>query len=192
MKIPFALIKPFMLLYLVTIITFPRVIITAKISNDLISEICRKTRNRILCSKLLKSNRRAHKASSLLQLGKISMDLSKSSAQETKNMIIKLHLRTRSDHRKLKERYKSCLTNYESAIHNLKLSNNYYKSGDFAKAGRYTAAALKETTSCEQNFAESAPADLQEENRKMECLCSVVLVICNSLSGRGFCQLLAD
>lgn len=186
---PFALIKSFILfsfiLSLLSSITFPGV--SAETSNDLISDVCRKARNPRLCSQVLRSNRRARKASSPLELWEVSMDLSKSSAQATKNTIIMLSLRTRD--RELRERYKSCVTSYDSAIYYLKIANHYWKGGDFAEVARYTAAALNEPISCRQNFARAAPAepaDLREGNDKLECLCSVVLIISNRLSGRHF------
>ncbi|KAI3469237.1 hypothetical protein Pfo_025900 [Paulownia fortunei] len=186
MEMPFALFKSFILFsFILSAIMLLRV--SAETSNDLISEVCKKTRNPRLCSQVLKSNRRALKASSPLELGEISMNLSKSSAQATKNMIIMLGLRTRD--RELKEQYKSCVMNYDSAIYYLKTANCYLKGGDFVRVGRYTAAAMNEPIYCRQNFARPAlaePAGFKEGNDKLECLCSVVLVISNRLSGRHF------
>ncbi|PIN00423.1 hypothetical protein CDL12_27071 [Handroanthus impetiginosus] len=178
MKMPFAPFKTFIFFSIIlSLLSF------LKSDDLLISEICRKTRNPNLCSQILKSNNRARKASSPVQLGVISMDLSKSTAQATKNMIIMLRLRTID--REMRARYKSCVMNYESAIYYLKLANYYLKGGDFANAGRYTAAALNEPISCRKIFAVE-PKDVKERNDRLECLCSVVLAICNNLySGRN-------
>ncbi|KAK4425997.1 hypothetical protein Salat_1793700 [Sesamum alatum] len=156
--------------------------VSANTSNDLISDVCKRTRTPRLCLQILKSNVRARKASSPLQLGEVSMDLSKSSAKATKNMILFSSLRTKD--KGLKERYKSCAVNYDSALYYINIANQYLKGGDFASVGRYIAAALNEPISCRHNFATAEPAGLKEGNDKLECLCSVVLVISDRLSGK--------
>ncbi|KAK4405434.1 hypothetical protein Sango_0549900 [Sesamum angolense] len=84
------------------------------------------------------------------------MDLSKSSAKATKNMILFSSLRTRD--KGLKERYKSCAVNYDSALYYINIANHYLKGGDYASVGRYAAAALNEPISCRHNFATAEPA----------------------------------
>ncbi|XP_011091907.1 pectinesterase inhibitor-like [Sesamum indicum] len=181
MELPFALLKPCILFFFILgNITFLRV--RAKTSNDLISDVCKRTTTPRLCLQILKSNGRARKASSPLELGEVSMDLSKSSAKATKNMILFSSLRTRD--KGLKERYKSCAVNYDSALYYINIANQYFKGGDYASVGRYTAAALNEPIACRHNFARAEPAWLREGNDKLECLCSVVLVISDHLSGR--------
>ncbi|KAK6160948.1 hypothetical protein DH2020_004329 [Rehmannia glutinosa] len=177
MKFPLVLIKLFLLFcFILSLLSsIILVCISAERSNDLIYEVCKKTRNPTLCLQLLKSNSKALKASSPLQLGEISINLSKSSAEATKNTIIMLRIRTRDV--ELKQRYKSCETNYDSAIYYLKIANYYLKGGDFANVGRYTAAALNEPIYCRESFARAAESTgLKEANDKLECLCSVVLV----------------
>ncbi|KAG8370575.1 hypothetical protein BUALT_Bualt14G0131400 [Buddleja alternifolia] len=182
MDMSFVLIK----LIIVFCFILSLLISNAETSNDLIFNICKKTRSPKLCSEILRSNRRARKASSLAELLDISMEMGKSSAQATKNMIIISRLRTRD--RETKERYKSCVTNYDSAAYYLKLANYYLKNGDYVKVSRYIAAALNEPVSCRQNFGRPErvePEGLKEGNDKLECLCSFGLVISNSLSGKN-------
>ncbi|KAL0457536.1 UNVERIFIED_CONTAM: hypothetical protein Slati_1092800 [Sesamum latifolium] len=181
MELSFPLIKPFILFFFILCnITFLRV--SAKTSNDLISDVCKRTRTPRLCLHILKSNGRARKASSPLELWEVSMDLSKSSAKATKNMILFSSLRTRD--KGLKDRYKSCAANYDSALYYINIANQYLKGGDYVSVGRYIAAAQNEPISCRQKFARAEPAGLKEGNGKLECLCNVVLVISDHLSGR--------
>ncbi|KAL7142086.1 hypothetical protein ABFS83_08G099300 [Erythranthe nasuta] len=161
--------------------------IKAEKSNCLICEVCKKSRNPKLCLQILNSNRKVRNASSPPELWKISMNLTKSSAQSTKNTIAMLSLRTCD--RAKKEQYKSCDMNYKSAIYYLNTANSEMKDNDFAKVGRYIASALNEPIRCRQSFTMrpylSEPSDLKEGNDKLECLCSVLLVISNYLSKKN-------
>ncbi|GFQ02064.1 pectinesterase inhibitor [Phtheirospermum japonicum] len=185
MELHFALIR-FLLLFSFIPSLLINIIISAKTPNNLISEVCNKTRNPSLCSQILKSNRKALEASSPLELGEIAINLSISSAQSTKKTtVMRRFLRTRD--RVLKDRYKYCATNYDSAVHYLKSANFFLKLGIFLKLAGYTAAALNEPIYCRESFAKQPPAEpawLKKGNDKLECLCSVVLVISNRLSGK--------
>ncbi|KAL0376321.1 UNVERIFIED_CONTAM: Pectinesterase inhibitor [Sesamum calycinum] len=157
MGLPFALIMPFFFFFFILSNTKLFLRVSAKTSNDLISDVCKRTRTPTLCLHILKSNGRARKASSPLQLGEVSTDLSKSSAKATRNMILFSSLRTRD--KGLKEQYKSCAANYDSALYYINIANHYLKGGDYASVGRYAAAALNEPISCRHNFASAEPAD---------------------------------
>lgn len=157
------------------------------VSADLISDVCAKARNPGMCSRLLRSDHQARKASSPLELGKVSTAMSIYSAQSTKNAIAILRLRTFD--RAKRVQYKSCETDYETALYYLRSA---LKVGDLRQAGRYAAAALNEPVHCRESFVKSRlsePARLKQGNDELECLCSVVLVISNHLSGRNLYSL---
>ncbi|GFP91401.1 pectinesterase inhibitor [Phtheirospermum japonicum] len=181
MELPFALVIRFLLLF-----SFILISTIAQTPNNLIFEICKKTRNPSLCSQILKSNRKAVKAYSPQELGEIAINLSIISAQAIKKTIFTKRFLKTGD-KVLKDRYKHCETNYESAIYYLKSSNYFLKHADISKLARYAAAAVNEPIYCRESFAKRPPAEpawLKEGNDKLECLCSVILVISNCLSGK--------
>lgn len=173
-----------LILSLLSIITFPGV--TSAPSPDLISQVCAKTKNPRLCLKYLYADMRTHWATSLRQLGEVSLNLSMSSAQATKQSITKLRLVTID--KTQKARLKSCLTNYESALYYLGTASHYWKIDKFEDVVPPAAAAVNEPVSCRGYFEEGpppVPSIVRDGSSKLETLCRVVLVVSNQLSGAG-------
>lgn len=183
MEVQHALTNSFILFSLINIITFSGV--TA--APDLISDVCSKTKDPKMCSKVLISDLRTLGAASYRQLGEASMNLSISGAQATKKTITRLRLVTIK--KKLKARLNSCLTTYDSALYYLGTAAHYWNSYKFEDVAAAVAAASNEPIACRGYFADGEPPQpqhLREGNNKLETLCRVVLVISNRLSKKSF------
>ncbi|KAL0388922.1 UNVERIFIED_CONTAM: hypothetical protein Sradi_2774000 [Sesamum radiatum] len=162
------------------IITYPKFIATA--SNDLINDICQKTKSP-LCSKILKSDRRARQATSIRVLGEVTLDMAMACTDSTAMLLRSLE-RTRNH--QLREKFENCWVYYAFIYNYLEEAKDSFSSSDFGGVSKNVGAVLKELYSCQQQFQQPPfeAKKLKQENEKLKCLCSVSLVISNHLSGQ--------
>ena len=183
-KITFSFGNSFLLVSLLLTFLLFTTLSYARPTNDLISDICSKTRNPTACSQALRSDHRSASAD-LKGLGQIGIDLAQASAKTTYNLIASLE-KTTSDP-KLKGRYSSCLENYDDAIGYLDDCRRFLWSGDYGSLSTYASAVLDEPETCQDSFEDppAAPPQLQLGNQKLENLSSVNLAISSRLFGRN-------
>ncbi|KAL8056496.1 hypothetical protein ABFX02_04G122700 [Erythranthe guttata] len=184
MKMPYA--ATIFILSLVIITSTTLLKINAEKSNNastLISQVCKKSRNPEMCSRILYSNRRARNASSRLELWKICMELTTSAAHATKKTIAISIPKTNDIARK--EKYKLCDADYSQVVYFLKEANRMMRENNFRYMVNLIGSALEKPSICRASFGKptlsAEPADFKEGNDRFECLCSVLLVISNSL-----------
>ncbi|KAK2980659.1 hypothetical protein RJ640_011467 [Escallonia rubra] len=169
-----------LLAFSLTSLTFARPNVRAQ-DDDLIGEVCSKTRNPSFCVQALKSDPPSGGAD-LRGLGQISIDLAQASATATSSLIDSLIKQTNDP--KLRERYKSCSENYSDSIGDLGEAKGFLNSGDYGSVNIRASAALDGADTCDGGFAgpPAEPAELKQANQKLEDLCSIILVISNRLA----------
>lgn len=153
---------------------------SVKVTDDVLSTVCSKTKNPSLCLQTLKADPRAA-TGDLKGLCQVSIDLALAKAKDTKNYIGSLI--GQSNGPSLKEKYLSCSENYENSIGDLQDATGLLNSGDYNGVNLHASAAMTETDDCEENFKEPPfdPSQLPKRDEDFDFLCSIILVISNLL-----------
>ncbi|KAL7104741.1 hypothetical protein ACP275_07G001900 [Erythranthe tilingii] len=159
--------------------------ISAAPSNDLINEFCKKTNNSQICSKTLKSNWRAVKASSRRALGEIVSDMAIACADSTTNLLNSLERVKNSQH--IQEKYKKCWVYYAFIYNYVVQAKQSFKNSDAGGVEKNIKGALTQLSTCQQQFRKPVfePKKLKQENEKLSCLCSVSLIIAHNISAKS-------
>ncbi|KAL0374612.1 UNVERIFIED_CONTAM: hypothetical protein Sradi_3376900 [Sesamum radiatum] len=152
-----------------------------KLTDTEIKHLCSKTNNLESCYKLLKSDPRTKNvdAKGLLE---ISVDLASKKANKTYSLINSF-VNTTHDSR-LKNIYKSCSSNYNDVIRDLKAIKKYLKSGAFKNIHVQVKDASEEIKQCKKVFGGTSRdgAHIKKKNQEFEFLISIVEVTSNNLN----------
>lgn len=171
------------LLLILALVTFSYgngIMPSAKVTDDMVKNICSRTPNSSFCLDVLESDLRVPE--SLLGLAQFTIDLAHTNATETMKLIQSLIKQTKNP--QLKQRYTLCSQNYDIAIGDLDQAKTDLSSRDYGGANVETTGVLNEIRDCEGRF-EGAPADpsrLPKRNKDLENICSIILVISNIMS----------
>ncbi|PIN00422.1 hypothetical protein CDL12_27070 [Handroanthus impetiginosus] len=125
---------------------------TAISPNDLINNVCQKTNNP-LCTKILKSNRRARKALSVRVRGEIALDMAISCTDSTDKLLQSLQRITRN--RQLRQKYKNCWVYYALIYNYLDQAKHDFRCNDFGGVRKNIGAVLKEYMIVKSSFKDS-------------------------------------
>lgn len=153
-------------------------------ADDLIARVCSKTQNQQLCFQTLKSFPGADKAD-LKGLGRISITISLADAQSTHSLLVSLSQQAGPD-KKLKDRFDTCVENYQDTIDSLNSAVKALGSGDIPTFRTVVSAALDGPGTCDDSFEgpPAAPNKLVEANKKSEGLIGIVLAVGAILDGQ--------
>ncbi|KAL6990159.1 hypothetical protein U1Q18_015906 [Sarracenia purpurea var. burkii] len=156
-----------------------------KATNALISDICSQTQNPSLCLQALNSDPRSATTADLKGLARISIDITQTNAKQTSDLIASLSKGATSPI--LKGRYDTCAENYDDAVADLDDASKALDSGDIGTLRIKASAASDGPETCEDSFEgpPAEPSQLQQANKKVEGLCSIILVIGSRLQSRS-------
>ncbi|XP_047339884.1 pectinesterase inhibitor-like [Impatiens glandulifera] len=151
-------------------------------ANTLVSKICADTRNPSLCNHVLNSDPGASTAD-LKGLGYISIKIALTNVKQTLPYIKSLVMQTTNV--MLKNRFKTCAENYSDTVDSLNKSKTVLDKGDIPSLRTYASAAFHGTDTCKDSFEgpPAAPAQLNDANKKLEDLVSILLKIGALLGG---------
>ncbi|KAL0386059.1 UNVERIFIED_CONTAM: hypothetical protein Sradi_3000200 [Sesamum radiatum] len=151
-----------------------------KLTDTEIKHLCSKTSNRENCYQVLKSDPRTRNVDARC-LAEVSIDLASKKATKTHSLINSFVNKTHDS--RLKNIYKSCSSNYNDAIRDLKVIKNYLKSGAFKNIPVQVKDASEEIKQCKKVFggATSDGAHIKKRNQEIEFLISIVEVTSSNL-----------
>ncbi|GKD09238.1 pectinesterase inhibitor-like protein [Tanacetum coccineum] len=141
---------------------------------DLMDDICNQTHYPSLCFDSLKSDPRSTNAS-LTTLGHISIKNAQKSAKAARKLI----------HSSLNSKnYTECIALYEDAISKIKICKKALKAHDYGQLNTFVAGAMTDASLCDGSFGRGVqgPPQLKFVTPKLQGLCSIIVVISNSLA----------
>lgn len=153
-------------------------------NNKLVSHICPKTKDPRICSNILKFDLRTRLASSLHDLGEVSLRGAISQAKSS--VTVFNQTLTRKDlPMKDKEKYKDCRDNYEIAMKKLVESKTALKKKSYALARKSIEVACDVPTSCEKEIVGTERSiELNRVNKMSDINFDIPFVIVKELELR--------
>ncbi|TXG71456.1 hypothetical protein EZV62_000035 [Acer yangbiense] len=152
---------------------------TSNASSKIINDICAKTRFPSICLEILESTPGAATAD-VKGLGKITLDLARSSASKTLGRINSLIPKTTDP--KLKEIYKTCSEHYDNAIGSFNNAETDLNKGNYFSMNSQASAAMTEAGDCDDETAKLAvDPSLKKGNLDLDHICSIILAISTKL-----------
>ncbi|XP_022949197.1 pectinesterase inhibitor-like [Cucurbita moschata] len=149
--------------------------------NDIVSTICKKTRNPSFCFNVLKSAG----TTDLKGLATFTLNLAHDKA--TQSYALAQSLASKAVDPKLKERYATCAELYDDAVDDIEDGKNYLGEGDYNGVNIKASAAMTEANDCLDSFTQPPkdPSALSGNGKTVEDICSIILVIANLLLGHA-------
>ncbi|TXG71455.1 hypothetical protein EZV62_000034 [Acer yangbiense] len=144
-------------------------------SSKIINDICAKTRFPSICLEILESTPGAA-AADVKGLGKITLDLARSTASKTLGQINSLLPKTTDP--KLKEIYKTCSEHYDNAIGSFNNAETDLNNSNYFSMNSQASVAMTEAGDCDGETAklaqqnDSAETDAEMELSKQIALCN--------------------
>lgn len=150
---------------------------TNSTNNKLIPLICRKTKNPGTCFNILRFDPKARLASSLHELGELSLEGAISQAKSSVN-VFNQSLKRKDLPVKVGEKFKDCRDNYEMAMKKLLESKTAWNKKDYALARKSLEVACHVPPPCEKEIggAERSIA-LRKVNKMSDIHFDIPLVI---------------
>ncbi|KAL2471548.1 PMEI domain-containing protein [Abeliophyllum distichum] len=142
---------------------------------DLVNDICSASTNPSICNQVLRSDPRSQIAKNLRDLGQIVIDKSLEGTQATLKVVNSLGKGPEAS---------TCVENCEDAIDSLNDCKNLIKSFnkiDISTLQTTASAALTDVDTCDDNYGEKEPLQLQQATQRAKGLIDVILVIANRL-----------
>ncbi|KAJ4721942.1 Pectinesterase inhibitor [Melia azedarach] len=165
--LPFLLIVP----------SFAR--LNVKVNFDEINILCSKIKNPPFCEAVLKSTPGVDTAD-FPGLIKITIDLARSNATNTQNLIKSLV--PKATEPRLKASYTSCSDHYDRALGDFGDGEQALNANDPNRLSSYTSAAWNETIYCENELQGLAPdPSLPKGCQDLQSFCAIILVVANLL-----------
>ncbi|KAJ4721943.1 Pectinesterase inhibitor [Melia azedarach] len=153
--------------------------LSVKVTASEVGDICSKTKNPSFCVAVLKSTPGTGTAD-LPGLTKITLDLARSNATNTQNLIKSLI--PKATEPRLKESYTSCSEHYDGVLGDFDDADQDLKVSDPASLNIHTSAALDEAGNCEDELEGLGPdPSVVKGSLDLQSICSIVLVISNLL-----------
>ncbi|XP_050249188.1 pectinesterase inhibitor-like [Quercus robur] len=158
------------------------------IGQDVLNDICSKSKDSSFCLKSLNSDPQTA-TTDLLGLAGISIKLAKTTVDATYNFV-KSQVGLVTDPT-LKKQYTQCVESYDDANDKVDYANERLKAGDYGGVGVATSACLDDVSDCENpppvavNVAAASTLSLSEQNKESYELCQIALIISNRLSGKN-------
>ena len=156
------------------------------IGQDVLNDICSKSKDSSFCLKSLNSDPQTA-TTDLLGLAGISIKLAKTTVDAT-DKFVKSQVGLVTD-LTLKKQYTQCVESYDDANDKIDYANERLKAGDYGGVGVATSACLDDVSDCEDppqvavNVAAASTISLSEQNKESYELCQIALIISNRLSG---------
>ncbi|XP_022933241.1 pectinesterase inhibitor-like [Cucurbita moschata] len=149
--------------------------------DDIVSTICKKTRNPSFCFNVLKSAG----TTDLKGLATFTLNLAHDKVAQTRALA--LSLASKETDPKLKERYATCAEQYDDAADDIEDGKNDLGEGDYNGVNIKASAAMTEVGDCLDSFTQPPkdPSALSGNGKTVEDICSIILVIANLLLGRA-------
>ncbi|XP_023549346.1 pectinesterase inhibitor-like [Cucurbita pepo subsp. pepo] len=149
--------------------------------DDVVSTICKKTRNPSFCFNALKSAG----TTDLKGLATFTLNLAHDKAVESHALA--QSLASKATDPKLKERYSTCAELYDDATDDIEDGKSNLREGDYNGVNIKASAAMTEADDCLDSFTQPPkdPSALSGNGEAMENICSIILVIANLLLGRA-------
>ncbi|XP_023523299.1 pectinesterase inhibitor-like [Cucurbita pepo subsp. pepo] len=149
--------------------------------NDIVSTICKKTRNPSFCFNVLNSAG----TTDLKGLATFTLNLAHDKAAQSR--VLAQSLASKATDPKLKERYATCAEHYDDAVDDIEDGKNYLGKGDYNSVNTMASAAMTEAGDCLDSFMQPPkdPSTLFDNGKAVEDICSIILVIGNLLLGRA-------
>ncbi|KAL3505583.1 hypothetical protein ACH5RR_030965 [Cinchona calisaya] len=148
---------------------------------DLVDDICSQAANDPqYCVQRLRSDPRSSSAD-LPTLAQITIGFAQSDTKSTADLVKSLEQQATDP--KLKERYKSCLENYNGALNDLNDCTNDLKKKDYPSLNIHASAAGTEADTCDDNFSDPPiePDNLKKASKHVQDLTFVICAIANKL-----------
>ncbi|XP_022953894.1 pectinesterase inhibitor-like [Cucurbita moschata] len=153
----------------------------ASFPNNVSSTICKKTRNPSFCFNVLKS------AGTTDLKGLATFTLNLAHNKVTKTRALAQSLASKAADCKLKEDYATCAKHYDNAAADIKDAKYNLEKGDYNGVNIQASGAMTEVGDCLDNFTQPPknPSVLSNNEKVVEDMCSIILVISNLLQGRS-------
>ncbi|XP_022972896.1 pectinesterase inhibitor-like [Cucurbita maxima] len=149
--------------------------------DDIISTICKKTRNPSFCFNVLNSAG----TTDLKGLAIFTLNLAHDKAAQSR--VLAQSLESNASDPKLMERYATCAKHFNNVVDDIVDGKNYLGKGDYNGVNTMASTAMTEAGNCLDSFIQP-PKDstaLSGSGKVVEDICSIILVIANLLLGRA-------
>ncbi|TXG71453.1 hypothetical protein EZV62_000032 [Acer yangbiense] len=158
-------------------------------SSKIVNDICAKTRFPSICLEILESTPGAA-AADVKGLGKITLDLARSSASKTLGQINSLIPKTIDP--KLKEIYKTCSEHYDNAIGSFNNAETDLNNSNYFSMNSQASAAMTEAGDCDDETAKLAvDPSVKKGNLDLDHIC-VILFMTPSSNAKASSKFIND
>ncbi|XP_023523652.1 pectinesterase inhibitor-like [Cucurbita pepo subsp. pepo] len=149
--------------------------------DDIISTVCKKTRNPSFCFNVLNSAG----TTDLKGLAIFTLNLANNKAAQSR--VLAQSLESNATDPKLKERYATCAIHYNNVVDDIVDGKNYLGKGDYNGVNTMASIAMTEARDCLDSFMQPPkdPSALSGNGKVVEDICNIILVIANRLLGRA-------
>ena len=149
--------------------------------DDIISTICKKTRNPSFCFNVLNSAG----TTDLKGLAIFTLDLANDKAAQSR--VLAQSLESKAVDPKLKERYATCAKHFNNVVDDIVDGKNYLVKGDYNGVNSMASIAMTEAGDCLDSFMQlpKESSALSGNGKVVEDICSIILAIANLLLGRA-------
>ncbi|KAK6140738.1 hypothetical protein DH2020_025520 [Rehmannia glutinosa] len=161
----------------------------ARITDEIIKDICSKTRNPNLCLNNLDSLRGTRLfPKPLVVLATNPISIAQSHSNRTATMIWDHYRGTPAPKIELKKRYKRCVQKYGDAMKQLNKAKKLMAAGEAISVKTHTLMAVDRVDSCDVELIKPPSTKLQanreflQANREFKDICDIIVEICNKLS----------
>ncbi|KZV38175.1 pectinesterase inhibitor-like [Dorcoceras hygrometricum] len=148
--------------------------------NDLVHEICPKTRNPTFCFQILGRLTNGSLPELCQAAVRPTRLLAQLAADEARELLIQ------GQYPAMNERFKSCIGSYRQTDTNLSAVLRVLNAGQYQSLPAEASAAFAEAGACDRQFKRPAsePAQLKKGTKDLEDGCSIVLLISRLLARR--------
>ncbi|KAL8063189.1 hypothetical protein ABFX02_01G012000 [Erythranthe guttata] len=158
----------------------------ARITDELINDICSKTKNPSLCLNSLKSLKGGRLfPKPLFVLGAGPMSMAQSHANKTAKVIWDHYHGKPFWKDEIRLRYNRCVVKYADAMKQLKEAKKFMLAGEAKSVKHYTLLAVDRVDSCDSELTKLPETNNKrkflQDNKEFKDLCDIIVGICNKV-----------